>query len=240
MSGADAWAGAALPAVAAVLLAVPGAGTHGRVAAEGGTAFLPGRIMDRGYRYIETAARAASGAGLSAAAVSWASLALGLASGALAALGLFGLAAWALALSGVLDGVDGAVARLRGTASPSGAVLDSVLDRYVEFFFLAGVVAAFRGVLWVQLLAVAALFGGFMVTYSTAKAQALRVVPPRGWMKRAERVAWLIAGSAAAGAAGLRGISPWVVLGPVLGVVALFANLSAIVRLRRLAAAAQS
>lgn len=38
--------------------------------------------------------------------------------------------------TGVLDGVDGAVARLRGTASPHGALVDTAADRLTDALFL--------------------------------------------------------------------------------------------------------
>jgi CDP-diacylglycerol--glycerol-3-phosphate 3-phosphatidyltransferase len=237
----DAWLGAALPATVAGLLLTAGfAGStagHGRVTREGGTFFLPERVMHTGYAWIDLLARAAGRLGLGADAVSWLSLGLGLAAGGLVAAGWLGGAAWALALSGLCDGLDGAIARRQGTSSPAGAVLDSVLDRYVEFFFLAGLMVYFSGAPWHQLTAVTALFGGFMVTYSTAKAEALRLTPPRGWMKRPERLVWLIAGAALAAAGRLVNFpAERIVLGSV-AIIAVFANLSAI---RRLAALAQT
>jgi phosphatidylglycerophosphate synthase len=235
----DAWFGLTLPvAVAGLLLTAGLAGAtsgHGRVTREGGTFFLPERVMHTGYAWIDLLARVAGGAGLSADAVSWLSLGLGLAAGGLVAVGWLGCAAWALALSGLCDGLDGAVARRQGTSSPAGAVLDSVLDRYVEFFFLAGLVVYFAGAPWRQLAVVTALFGGFMVTYSTAKAEALRLTPPRGWMKRPERLVWLIAGAALAAAGRLAGLpGDYSMLGSVV-IIAVFANLSAIRRLSALA-----
>lgn len=43
-----------------------------------------------------------------------------------------------LALGGVFDAVDGAVARLRGEASPRGALLDSTLDRAADAAYIYG------------------------------------------------------------------------------------------------------
>lgn len=235
----DAWAGAALPVAAVLLLAFAArAGTgvgHERVRREKGTVFLGERVMQRGYAWIEAGARRCP---LGADAISWISVALGLVSGACLALGWPGWSAWALALSGVCDGLDGAVARRLGTAGPGGAVLDSALDRYVEFFVLAGALVWFRGCWPAQLMVAAALLGSFMVTYSTAKAEALRVVPPRGWMKRAERVVWLLAGFSLGGASALAGAEPAWLAGGAIGVIAVFANLSAVVRLAALRRAA--
>lgn len=235
MTTFDAWAGLALPVCCLLLLIIaavqaPGQ-RHARVTREGGTMFLGEAIMHWGYAWIDRLARVALKLGLGATAVSWLSLLLGLASGLGMARGHFGLAAWLLTLSGLGDGMDGAMARQQGKSSRAGAVLDSALDRYVEFFFLAGVIYFYRGVIGVQLLALVALFGGFMVTYSTAKAEALQVTPPRGWMKRAERLVWLIGGAALASALPLAGHSGRPILVAVLAMIAIVANLSAIIRL---------
>lgn len=231
----DSFAGLALPASALALLALACLGpaqAHARVSREGGTIFLGERIMQRAYRWIDLLARLAVRLGLRADTVTWLSVVLGLFSGVLAAFGYLGFAAWALALSGLCDGLDGAVARRAGTAGPAGAVLDSALDRYVEFFFCAGLLVLFAGRTCVQLLVLVALFGGFMVTYSTAKAEALGVAPPRGWMKRPERLVWLVGGATVSAA-----FSAALPLLLSLGVTALFAHLSAALRLRALVAA---
>ena len=246
MTTFDAWAGLALPVCCLLLLIIaavqaPGQ-RHARVTREGGTMFLGEAIMHWGYAWIDRLARVALKLGLGATTVSWLSLLLGLGAGAEGfgaglgsgfgmARGHFGLAAWLLTLSGLGDGMDGAMARQQGKSSRSGAVLDSALDRYVEFFFLAGVIYFYRSVIGVQLLALVALFGGFMVTYSTAKAEALQVTPPRGWMKRAERLVWLTGGAALASALPLAGHSGRPILVAVLAMIAIVANLSAIIRL---------
>ena len=41
-----------------------------------------------------------------------------------------------------------------------------------------------------------ALFGSLLITYSTAKAEALRITPPRGTMKRSDRITVLVTGAA--------------------------------------------
>jgi CDP-diacylglycerol--glycerol-3-phosphate 3-phosphatidyltransferase len=234
----DGWAGAALPVMALALVFVSNGGApprSSRVEKEGGTAFLGTGLMLRAYVWIDRLAGGACRLGLAASTISWISLAMGVLSGFVAARGLLGAASWCLALSGLFDGVDGAVARKTGSASRAGAVLDSALDRYVEFSFLAGLVYLFRGRIGPQFTVLLALFGGFMVTYSTAKAEALGVTPPRGWMKRAERMVWLAGGAALAAVSGLCGWpGEWAILFAV-GVVAVFGNASAIIRLRGVA-----
>jgi phosphatidylglycerophosphate synthase len=244
MNNGDTWAGLALPLCAAGLLvfaARPGSQPNfARVTREGGTAFLSERLMQRGYAWVDWLAAGAVKIGIGADAVSWLSLALGLVAGLLAARGWLGSAAWALALSGLGDGVDGAVARRQNTISKAGAVLDSALDRYVEFFFFGGLLYFFRGSAASQLLVMLALCGGFMVTYSTAKAEALQIAPPRGWMKRPERMVWLIGGAALAAAASLGGLAPAPIMLGVVGLIAVFAHASAFRRLRALSVAADA
>jgi len=232
----DTSAALALPATALALLALAALGqarSHARVTREGGTIFLGERVMQHAYRWIDLCARAGVRLGLRADAITWLSVVLGLIAGVLAGFGYLGFSAWALALSGLCDGLDGAIARHSGTASPAGAVLDSALDRYVEFFFCAGILVLFAGQTTAQLLVLVALFGGFMVTYSTAKAEALGIRPPRGWMKRPERLVWLI-GGATLSAVFTPSALP---LLTALGVIAVFAHLSAALRLRALVAA---
>jgi phosphatidylglycerophosphate synthase len=235
MTACDAWAGLTLPLVCLLLLVIAAIQgphqRHARVTREGGTAFLGEPLMHWGYTWIDRLARLALWFKLSPTSVSWLSLLLGLGAGLGMAKGHFGLAAWLLALSGLGDGMDGAMARLQGKATRRGAVLDSALDRYVEFFCLAGLIYFYRGVIEVQMVALVALFGSFMVTYSTAKAEALSVKPPRGWMKRPERLVWLIGGAALASALPLAGCSGRPVLVAVLALIAVIANLSAIIRL---------
>ncbi|MET0261326.1 MAG: CDP-alcohol phosphatidyltransferase family protein [Rariglobus sp.] len=238
MNTPDSIAGVGLIAGAALLLIISSLKApdkrHDRVSREGGTAFLGERLMHLGYGWIEALGARGVRVGIAADTVSWISLSLGLVAGVCVALGWPGAAAWALSLSGLGDGLDGAIARQTGTASRGGAVMDSAMDRYVEFFLFAGLLFFFRGQAGVQLIVLTALFGGFMVTYSTAKAEALQVKPPRGWMKRAERLVWLTAGCAVAAAIGLAGYTPAAPLIAVCVVIAAFANLSAIVRLRAL------
>lgn len=213
--------------------------TAARVTREGGTAFLPAPLMHRAYALAAPLVALCVRLRLSAATLSWLSLVLGLTSGAALGLGRPGIAALLLALSGLGDLLDGAVARATGTASPQGAALDSTLDRYVEFALHSGLLAVFRTHLALQLLVLASLFGSMLVTYSTAKAEALRVAPPRGWMKRAERLAWLGTGCLAAALAPLASFPPLLPLAAAVTVVAVFANLSAALRLRALARAAR-
>jgi phosphatidylglycerophosphate synthase len=78
--------------------------------------------------------------------------------------------------------------------SDVGELFDAAVDRYVEFLLLAGLAVYFRGSPVVIVLCLATVLGAFMVSYTTAKAEALGVKPPKGAMRRAERGVYVIFG----------------------------------------------
>jgi phosphatidylglycerophosphate synthase len=115
-------------------------------------------------------------------------------SAAFLARGHFGLGAILATGSGFCDMLDGMLARRYDTMSDVGELFDAAMDRYVEFFLLAGLAFHFRQHPVMQAVCLAAILGSFMVSYSTAKAEALGVPPPKGAMRRAERAVYLIVG----------------------------------------------
>jgi CDP-L-myo-inositol myo-inositolphosphotransferase len=72
-------------------------------------------------------------------------------------------------ISSILDGIDGEIARASLRTTRFGGWLDSVLDRYVDFAFLLSlaVVGGLNLVGWI--LACFAMFGSFMVSYTTER-----------------------------------------------------------------------
>ena len=52
----------------------------------------------------------------------------------------FWLATALVVVSGLMDGLDGDIARERNLTSIEGGILDSVLDRYVDFFLIAALI----------------------------------------------------------------------------------------------------
>lgn len=68
--------------------------------------------------------------------------AVGLCSAGILALGYTWLSVVLLWISGLLDVIDGKLARLTNQSSKSGAFLDMILDRMVEGFFVLGIVVA--------------------------------------------------------------------------------------------------
>ena len=128
--------------------------------------------------------------GLPANAVTGIAAALGGAAGVAAATGRFALGGWLFLFSGVLDVFDGRLARARGQVAASGAVIDSILDRYVDGLVLLGLAWYFRAS-WVLLPALAAMMGTSLVPYVRAKAETLGVPMTAGLMQRAERILYL-------------------------------------------------
>jgi CDP-diacylglycerol--glycerol-3-phosphate 3-phosphatidyltransferase len=96
----------------------------------------------------------------------------------------------------ILDILDGALARRRGTGTPFGAFLDSTVDRVGEGFMLGaiGLVLMRDGSVWGVALAFAAIAGSFLVSYTRAKAESMGLSGEVGIGSRAERVVVITAG----------------------------------------------
>src|SRR5436853_7461641 len=78
-------------------------------------------------------------------------------------------------IGSVLDILDGALARVGGKTTPFGAFLDSTTDRVGEGAMLAAIALVFsqHGKDWAVVVAVAAVVGSFLVSYTRARAEAL-------------------------------------------------------------------
>jgi CDP-diacylglycerol--glycerol-3-phosphate 3-phosphatidyltransferase len=117
----------------------------------------------------------------------------------------FWLAAVVFVVGSLLDILDGALARAGGKTTPFGAFLDSTTDRISEGFMLtaiAFVLARHHQPVFVA-VAVSAVAGSFLVSYTRAKAEALGLRGDVGIGSRAERVVVITAGLV---------LAPWGVL----------------------------
>jgi CDP-diacylglycerol---glycerol-3-phosphate 3-phosphatidyltransferase len=178
--------------------------------------------------------------GIGANAVSWASLAFGLLAGVAIGSGHFGVASLLTMFAALGDALDGVVARATGEASDAGEVLDAAIDRYVELAFLGGLIFYFRERPLALVLGLGALGGSFMVSYATAKAEALSVPAPRGAMRRTERVVYLLAGVALGPIiAAVPAIAAWADV-PALAAITLVATVGNASAVRRLTAVARA
>jgi len=209
---------------------------------------LPDRLCAAVLRGLDQVAGGLIAVGVSANLVTGSCIALGMGAGILLAFGQFGLATMAMVVASLGDAVDGLVARKSRSASVAGALLDASGDRYQEFFFLGGLAVLFRESPAALVAALLAIAGSFMVSYSSAKAEALGVPVPPGVMRRAERAVCLCV------ATGLtlpwqRFVAPdaaptsWAALLPLLvavSLIAVVANASAMHRLWLIAHGAPS
>lgn len=106
------------------------------------------------------------------------------------------------ALAGALDALDGAVARARKEVSATGAYIDGIVDRLVEFFLVASfffyLLPGFiltSGTILILIL----FFGSAMTSFATAYAEhrhvadAKRIAGQPGILPRAERLLLLFA-----------------------------------------------
>lgn len=74
--------------------------------------------------------------------------------------------------SSILDGTDGDLARMQGTATRFGAFFDAVLDRYADAAIILGMVlSAQQSYAEAWLVGLAALLGSFMVSYTRARSE---------------------------------------------------------------------
>jgi CDP-diacylglycerol--glycerol-3-phosphate 3-phosphatidyltransferase len=156
---------------------------------------------------------------LSPNVITMTSLAMCAVTGFVVAVGELPSAVTLYAIAGILDVLDGRIARLSGKQTKSGALLDSVSDRWGELFVLTGYAWLLRGSFW-MVGSLAAVGGSMMVSYTRARAEGLGIQAAGGIMQRAERIVLVALGTLiaacaapdvdAAGAAGL--------VAPILGV----------------------
>ena len=241
------WVMAALTASAVIAYAVQvvrhGWNKSARIEQLGGGSALLGRqIVEMGYHAMTPLARGFMALGFTANGVTWLALLLGLGAGVAAGFTWIGLAGLLSLFSVICDVLDGQVARLTKTSSDTGEILDAAVDRYTEFAFVAGLIVMYRALWWAQAVALAALCACFMVSYATAKAEALGVKPPRGPMRRHERGTYLITAAGLSSffndsiAARWPDAPPCTPIVIALAIIAVAGNYSAVLRLTKTAA----
>ena len=155
---------------------------------------LPAPLIDLALGAADRLARGLARFGVDPNVLTVLGLLAGMAVGLFYGLGLPALAAGFIVICGIFDILDGKVASNASRSSLFGAIFDSSLDRYSEFFMYAGLAYHFRHGwgLWLTLLAI---LGSNMVSYTRARAEGLGVVCRVGVMQRAERLAFLFLGT---------------------------------------------
>lgn len=162
-----------------------------RVTSVGGTALVGENIMSATYWAIDPIVRGLARIGVTANMVTWSALVLGFGGAVAISFGMFGLACLLATLSTISDILDGQVARVTGSGSQRGELLDAAVDRYTEFAFIAGFIVYAHESFVLVGIALFALLASFMISYASAKAEALSVTTPRGLMRRHERAVFL-------------------------------------------------
>ena len=150
--------------------------------------------------------------------------------------GLVALGGGVIILFSLFDMLDGQVARLGNMVSRFGALYDSVLDRYCELLTLGGIAYYMfcTGYRLGALITFLAMVGSVMVSYVRARAEGLGIECKVGFMQRPERVVVPSVGALAAGITGMYAEStppPMIILESAMGIIALFANITAFARI---------
>lgn len=130
-----------------------------------------------------------------------------------------------IVISGLFDILDGKVAVNANQKSLFGAIFDSALDRYSEFFIYLGLAGYFRNH-WALWLIFWAILGSSMVSYTRARAEGLGIECKIGIMQRAERLLLLFLGALIGSLFNI--FDPAMIT--VLAIIAVFSNITAIQR----------
>lgn len=159
---------------------------------------LDGRMRAQIARGLDPIGRSLRQAGITADVLTVVGLAFSVGTALLIATGHLGWAVVGVVVSGLVDLLDGSVARVSGRASPRGAFFDSVVDRLSDGLMFGGVAwylaAGDRPTLAVLALAVALV--SLVVSYERARAESLGFDAQGGLMERAERMVLLAIGLA--------------------------------------------
>lgn len=168
-----------------------------------GSSLVSDRVKEAGRVLLMPVVRLAMWLRLTPNEVTVAGFVIVLVAAALVAIGQLLIGAGLLVVGSLLDAVDGALARATGGTTAFGSFLDSTLDRAAEAILYGGIVAYYlrfaADPIGPVLLALAALAGSFMVSYTRAKAEGIGLTASIGLAPRTERLVLIVAGIALAG-----------------------------------------
>lgn len=132
-------------------------------------------------------------------------------------------------VSGLLDGVDGSLAKIKDQTSPRGGLLDSLSDRYSDFILILGFLfwrghSNFYFLLPFNLWVIISLVGFIMVSYTRSKGELNGLDLDRGIAGRSERLFILSVFSV---------LYPFDIAFPIYGMIiaGILANLTSIYRI---------
>lgn len=106
----------------------------------------------------------------------------------------FLLGGWLLVAGGLMDLLDGSVARATGRSTPFGSFYDSVADRIADAMIFSGLALAFNGQPRILALILVGLVASFVTSYVRAKAEAIDLACTVGMLERGERAVLLMVG----------------------------------------------
>ncbi len=183
----------ALLALYAARVVRAGRARDARVEREGGGPLVGQAPMEMAYWALSPLGRLCNQLGIRAAWVTYGSLAFGAGAALSIGSGHYGIGALLATFGFLGDALDGMVARLSGSASARGELLDATVDRIIELLIFGGLAVSLRASIPLLVLTLLASAGAVMVSHATAKAEALGVTAPRGIMRRTERATILTA-----------------------------------------------
>jgi len=195
---------------------------------------------DRIKRTFEPVALAMGRAGLTPDALTLVGFAITVAGAVLLGAQLWAIGGIVVFAGGVFDMFDGTLARATGQASPLGAFMDSVFDRWGEAIVYVGIAAgaALAGFEPGAILAAAAMASAFMVSYARSKSEGLGFTAGTGMaaVGLAPREIRLVILSIGLVVAGLAGVGPTasggsLILAATLGLIVILATITVIQRI---------
>ncbi|MGQ9707603.1 MAG: CDP-alcohol phosphatidyltransferase family protein [bacterium] len=148
---------------------------------------------ERGRRFLMPVVRLLANLGVSPAAVTGFGLLLSICAAILFARGFFLWGGLITGLVGLCDTIDGELSRISGTASSSGAIFDSTIDRFSEGVIFIGISWYYLGInQWSVLITLMALLFSFLVSYVRARAEGTGRECQVGFFERPVRVTILV------------------------------------------------
>ncbi|HVF29552.1 MAG TPA: CDP-alcohol phosphatidyltransferase family protein [Pyrinomonadaceae bacterium] len=160
-----------------------------------------GESIGRGaMRIINAMVRALAAAGVHPNILTAIGVTINIGCGILFGLGEFFWAGIVLIVANVFDMLDGNVARQTGNVTKFGGFLDSSLDRLSDMVAFLGIMMFYAGnsaqhSLLNVFLAGVGMIASVMVSYTTARSEALGVKANVGFLQRPERIVLLIIGA---------------------------------------------
>ena len=184
---------------------------------------IPNKVVDLYYAILRPVIRFFTRLGIHPNTFTTVSFILGSVAAYFVGSGFLRAASFFILVSGVMDTLDGSLARNSGKVTKFGALYDSTLDRYSEVIYLFGMAYYFisEGYYLTSVAIAVALGGSLMVSYVRARAEALGFECKVGFMQRPLRIVLL-------GFGGLFHIHALVV---AIWIVAVFSNMTAIQRI---------